>query len=973
MFYICTHCAYTLLHLRPFTMATQSTGIKTALLFSPLLLASRKDILRFIRIHKATGITSYDITAFDEAVLRRQYGSLPKPAKDALDGLTEASLAKIEDDIIRKHKAQKSGVPLHQFLLTAYTRRLVQQLETLKPFLPLIKWYHQVPNPATGNLLVAPCIFSTYKIQLQFEVVNEDGLQLISWVVINNARYNITDFRRFHFLLESKNEYFFLPFKDYQTIEWLLHNDPDQYAHDAPLFAQHILSRLEEDYEVQRNNLFEVKTIEVLPVQRVLLSEISNSFLVFTPQWLYDGFLVEGGWKELFETTVQGKAIAIKRNKEAENHFKKQLEALHPNFPKQLNGYYYISFAEAQKKQWFLKVYHQLLEMNIELAGIDMLTHFRYSVHKPVTTIKILEKGSNILTVNFNLHFGEEAVPLAELQKILIAGQRAVMLKDGTLGVFPEAWLTAYGTIIKHSKVINKTSLQVPQWLAITESEKENGNSDLKVTVSESWWERWQRWQKPDSVVYPVPASVEAILRPYQQKGFEWMKMMAEINAGACLADDMGLGKTLQTICFIADRLQQNSNALALIICPSSLIYNWHKEISKFTPHLRTYVHHGNARDINNIDKDKYDVCITSYGTLRSDAELLSTIIFDTAVVDESHNIKNPSAQITKAVNQLKAISRVALSGTPVMNNTFDLYSQLEFLLPGMFGNREFFKREYADPIDRDRNEEKIWLLQKLTAPFILRRTKEQVAKDLPEKTESILWCSMNTAQKNMYDEIKDSIKSNLFLNIKSEGLGKSKLAVLQGIMKLKQVCSSPLLLPKEEQTTNESVKTDVLLDELINLGNHKVLVFSQFSSMLHLLAGTLTKKGIAFYLLEGSSTPKQRAAMVENFQLAENATNIFLISLMAGNTGLTLTAADYVFLFDPWWNNAVQQQAIDRTHRIGQTKKIFAYKMICKDTIEEKIIQLQQTKKELSENLIGDTDGFVKELTKEDVEFLFS
>jgi len=954
-------------------MAAQDSKNTIALLFVPAELSRRKDIVRFIHIIKKNGLTQYDIAVLDETIIRRQYGNQPKMVKDAINSVTEHSLIKIEEEIIKKHKLQKSGVPLRQFLLPAYTRRLLQQLETLKPFFPLLKWYHQVPNPTTGNLLIAPCSFSTYKLQLKFEVVNENGLQLISWVVIGNASYNINEFRRFHFLLESKNEYFFLSFKDYQTIEWLLQNDPAQYANDASLFAQNILSRLEEDYVVERNNLFDVKTIDVLPIQRVLLSEISNSFLVFTPQWLYDGYLAEGTWKESIETTVNGEALVVKRNKEAETNFKKQLEALHLNFPKQLNGYYHISFAEAQKKQWFLKVYHQLLDMNIELVGIDMLTHFRYSAHKPATIIAVLKKDTNTLVVDFSLKFGEEAVPLAELQKILIAGQRAVMLKDGALGVFPETWLADYATMVKHSKVINKTSLQVPQWLAITEQERENGNSNLKVTISESWWDRWQRWQQPDSIIYPVPTLVQATLRPYQQKGFEWMKMMAEVNAGACLADDMGLGKTLQTICFIADRLQQNNNALALIICPSSLIYNWQKEISKFTPHLRTYVHHGTTRDINNIDKEKYDVCITSYGTLRSDVELLAEIIFDTAVVDESHNIKNPSAQITKAVNQLQAISRVALSGTPVMNNTFDLYSQLEFLLPGMFGNREFFKREYADPIDRDRNEEKIWMLQKLTAPFILRRTKEQVAKDLPEKTESVLWCSMSTAQKNMYDEIRDSIKSNLFLNIKSEGLGKSKLAVLQGIMKLKQVCSSPLLLPKEEQTTDESVKTNVLLDEIINLGNHKVLVFSQFSSMLHLLADALTKKGIAFYLLEGSSTPKQRAAMVENFQQQDNTTNIFLISLMAGNTGLTLTAADYVFLFDPWWNNAVQQQAIDRTHRIGQTKKVFAYKMICKDTIEEKIIQLQQTKKELSENLIGDTDGFVKELTKEDVEFLFS
>ncbi|MFT3682184.1 MAG: DEAD/DEAH box helicase [Ferruginibacter sp.] len=953
-------------------MATQTTVSKTALLFSPMHLTSRKEVLRSIHINKANGITKYDITALDDTAIRKQLGEQPKQVKDAVHGLTEDALTKIEDEIIRKHKAQKSGVPLRQFLIPAYTRRLVQQLETLKPFFPLLKWYHQAPNPATGNLMIAPCTFSTFKTQLKFEVISEDGLQLVTWVTINSIAYKIEDFRRFHFLLESRNEYFFLAFKDYQTIEWLQHNNTGNYANDPNAFAQNILSKLEDDYEVERNNLFAVSTIEVIPIHRVLLSEISNAFLVFTPQWLYDGHLIEGNWKENYETTVQGNAIIVKRNKEAETGFKKQLESLHANFPKQLNGYYHISFAEAQKKQWFLKIYHQLLDMNIELVGIDMLSHFRYSPHKPVTTIEILKKDTNTLTIHFNLQFAEETVALSELQKILIAGQRAVMLKDGSLGVFSEAWLAEYATIVKHSKILNKKELQVPQWLAVTEQEKEAGNH-LKITVSEGWWEKWQRWQQPEGIIYAIPQTVQATLRPYQQKGFEWMKMMAEISAGACLADDMGLGKTLQTICFVADRLHQNSNGLALIICPSSLIYNWQKEFGKFTPKLRVYVHHGATRDINNISNAQYDVIITSYGTLRSDVEALAAIVFDTAVVDESHNIKNPAAQITKAVNQLQAISRVTLSGTPVMNNTFDLYSQLEFLLPGMFGSREFFKREYADPIDRDRNEEKIWMLQKLTAPFILRRTKEQVAKDLPEKTESILWCSMSNAQKSMYDEIRDSIKSNLFLNIKNEGIGKSKLAVLQGIMKLKQVCSSPLLLPKEEQTTDESVKTTVLLDEIVNLGDHKVLVFSQFSSMLHLLADTLAKKKIQFYLLEGSTAPKQRAAMVDSFQEPGNKTNIFLISLMAGNTGLTLTAADYVFLFDPWWNNAVQQQAIDRTHRIGQTKKVFAYKMICKDSIEEKIIQLQQAKKELSENLIGDTEGFVKELTKEDVEFLFS
>ena len=954
-------------------MADKKTEKKTALLLLPLQLTQQKNILRSIHVTKNTQGVKYDIANLDNTELIRYYDELPRQAKQWLYSLTSEGLYRMEDEIIKRHKQQKSGVQLSQMLMTAYTRKLQEQFEFFKPFAHLVKWYHQLPNAATGNITTAPCSFSNYKPSLQFEIIKHNNLLLLQTIVtINGSNYMLDSFRRFHFLLESNNEYFLLAGKDYQTLEWLVQKNPSQYNTDAPLLAENILSRLEENYTVQRNNLFSVTTIDVLPRQRVLLSEISNSFLVLTPQWLYDGYVAEGEWKEFFETTNRGETIVVKRNKEIETAFKKQLVALHPNFVKQLNGWYYLSFADAQKKQWFLKVYHQLLEMDIELAGIDMLTHFRYSPHKPVTEMNIVKKDNDVLLADFSLQFGEEKIPLPELQKMLIAGQRAVMLKDGSLGVLTEIWIAEYATIIKHSKV-DKKQLNIPQWLAISEQKSEIINQPLKITVSNEWWKNWERWQQADEVLYPVSTKINATLRPYQQKGFEWLKMLAAINAGACLADDMGLGKTLQTICFITDRLEQIKDGIVLIVCPSSLIYNWQQEVAKFAPYLRTYIHHGQARNISNISSETMDICITSYGTMRSDIEQLSALVFDVAVIDESHNIKNPSAQSTRAIYQLQVRSRIALSGTPVMNNTFDLYSQLEFLLPGMFGSKEFFKREYADAIDRDRNEEKIATLQKLTAPFILRRTKEQVAKDLPEKTESVLWCNMGMAQKEMYEGIKENIKSNLFLNIKTDGLGKSKLAVLQGIMKLKQVCSSPLLLPGDEQTTVHSVKTDMLLEELANLGNHKVLVFSQFTKMLNLLAETFTKKGVSFYQLDGSTPPKQRAAMAADFQQPGNTTNVFLISLMAGNTGLTLTAADYVFLFDPWWNNAVQQQAIDRTHRIGQTKNVFAYKMICKDTIEEKIIQLQQRKKELSEHLIGDNEGFVKQLSKEDVEFLFS
>jgi SNF2 family DNA or RNA helicase len=385
-------------------------------------------------------------------------------------------------------------------------------------------------------------------------------------------------------------------------------------------------------------------------------------------------------------------------------------------------------------------------------------------------------------------------------------------------------------------------------------------------------------------------------------------------------------------------------------------------------------VYHGNQRRAEQLQQEDIQVIITTYGTLRADAENILSQPYGVAILDESHNIKNPSAQVTRAVNSIKADTCMALSGTPVVNNTFDLYSQLNVVLPGMFGSREFFKREYADAIDRFADEEKIQALQKLTAPFILRRTKEQVAADLPEKTETILWCTMAARQRELYENIKEQIRSSLFLDIKTQGFAKSKLAVIQGILKLRQVCNSALLLPEDERSDcDTSVKTEVLLEELQNiLPGHKALVFSQFSTMLDLLAAECDQQGIAYYHFDGQTPANKRTEMVKAFQQEDNTVHLFLISLKAGNSGLTLTAADYVFLFDPWWNTAVQQQAIDRTHRIGQTKNVFAYKMICKDTIEEKIIRLQQKKKQLADDLVSADEGFVKALSEEDIAYLF-
>jgi SNF2 family DNA or RNA helicase len=942
------------------------------LLLSPHRLLTDHIIIESIHINKTPkGAVDLVVEELSNAELKKHYPQLPKPARDIMIWFSKGGVAYIADELKTLYELKRNKTDFESHYRNEILRKLHDLLLRLKPFAATEKWYHKIPIDKR-NYKTGPCKFSNFRPYLEFQVTKETGNYFLkTFINLNGEKYPLEALQRTHFLLESRSEYFLLAFKDYQTLEWLEVNDPGQYKSDPEALATNILTKLEEDYRVNRNNLFETTKVDTIPVNRVMLSEISGSFLMLTPQWLYDGFLQEGSWKEKTDVITGGKTYCIYRNKEEETKLVHFLESLHPNFPKQLNGYYYLSFADAQKKQWFAKTYHKLLDLGIEVVGMDMLKHFRYSPHKATTATEIKEEAESIIKLNIKVTFGEEEIALNELQKILYAGQKAVLLKDGSLGLLDDEWLVKYSGLIKHGK-IEKKSLIVGRWMALGDQV----DTDKRI-IKKEWWNKWEKWQSAScDHLYTVPAEVKIEgLRPYQQKGYEWLRLLAEAGCSGCLADDMGLGKTLQTICFIVSRLEVNSAAKHLVVCPSSLMYNWQQELNRFAPAVNNIVYHGGSRNIDVFTDPKSQLIITSYGTMRSDIEKMREVIFDTIVVDESHNIKNPSALTTRAINELRSITRVALSGTPVMNNTFDLYGQLNFLLPGMLGSREFFKREYADPIDRERDQEKIKALQKITGPFILRRTKEQVATDLPEKTETILWCEMDGDQRFAYDSIKENIKDSLFLEIKDKGFNSGKLSVLHGIMKLRQVCNSCELVKDENLFTYNSIKTKVLIEELKNIyGNHKALVFSQFTSMLDILERDLTSHNIDYFRLDGSTQADKRQDLVNQFNSEDSDTRVFLLSLKAGNAGLNLTSADYVFLFDPWWNKAVEQQAIDRTHRIGQTKNVFAYKMICRNTIEEKIVILQQRKSKLSEELIGgDDDGFVKNLSEEDVEFLFS
>jgi non-specific serine/threonine protein kinase len=451
------------------------------------------------------------------------------------------------------------------------------------------------------------------------------------------------------------------------------------------------------------------------------------------------------------------------------------------------------------------------------------------------------------------------------------------------------------------------------------------------------------------------------------------LNYLNEVGWGGILADDMGLGKTVQALSCLQLFKEKTKKMRALVVCPTTLMFNWENEIKKFTPKLTYKIHHGGERERDKKLFDNFDVVITTYGTLRGDIKFMAETEFDYVVLDESQAIKNPQSKVTKAACLLNAKHRICMSGTPLQNNTFDIYAQMNFLNPGMLGSVEYFRNEFATPIDKFGEREHKDHLKKLLFPFILRRTKEQVAKDLPAKTETILFCEMEEEQRNIYDAYRNDYRDKILGVIKEQGIDKSQLTILQGLMKLRQICDSPAIMNEKEQMPNVSVKLDELTREITeNIGHHKALIFSQFLGMLGLIRQRLTELGVKFEYFDGSTSATDREKAIQSFQ-NDDEVRVFLISLKAGGVGLNLTAADYVYIVDPWWNPAVEQQAIDRTHRIGQTKNIFAYRMICKDTIEDKILQLQDKKRSLARDLVADDTGFVKTLTREDVEYLFS
>ena len=576
-----------------------------------------------------------------------------------------------------------------------------------------------------------------------------------------------------------------------------------------------------------------------------------------------------------------------------------------------------------------------------------------------------VKSGIDWLEVDGAVSFGDEDISLYDLIDRIKDNQSTITLNDGSLGYFREEDFQKLQGLLKlGKKTKDGYHFQNSQTFIL--------DALLADQPEVSFDEAFQKARKKLSGFKGIgkkspPKSLQGELRPYQKEGLAWLHFTREFGVGACLADDMGLGKTVQVISLLEHRrLDKKVKKPTLIILPTSLIFNWQREFEKFTPKMKVYVHTGVDRSKDTKIFNKHDVVLTTYGLMRNDIEVLKEVSFDYAILDEGQAIKNASTASAKASRLIQADHRIIMSGTPIENHLGELWSLFEFLNPGMLGTASAFRNFNASVQDKATLE----VFSKALRPMILRRKKEDVAKDLPAKTEQTLYCQMEDKQLKYYNKLRDAYRQEL-LGVGEAEFRKSKLKVLEALTRLRQAACHPGLIDTKK-SKDESAKLKMVIPQIAEVidEGHKVLVFSQFTKFLGLVKKEFDKQKISYEYLDGRT--KNRQEKVDKFQKDPDC-KLFLISLKAGGTGLNLTEAEYVYLLDPWWNPAAEAQAIDRAHRIGQKRNVFAYRVIAKDSIEEKILELQESKKALADSILSGDNKSLRNLTKDDLEVLFS
>lgn len=621
------------------------------------------------------------------------------------------------------------------------------------------------------------------------------------------------------------------------------------------------------------------------------------------------------------------------------------------------------------------------------------------------------------------VRFGSFVFPFTRLKPNILRGIREFPLPDGSIAIIPAAWMTRLVKVFhfgdEEGDALSLKKMHHPLLDDLGEFQDDTARKVPAIIP------------KPEAIEdVPLPEGFTAKLRAYQQTGYNWLSYLGSQHLGGCLADDMGLGKTIQTLAYLQANFNKNIHVLpdmapadsamaaqlsifdpvaelqgqgstdagqvlsklpkgqtgdqtdvapeppsrpCLVIAPTSLIYNWEQEARRFNPGIRTLVYAGTQRDRYFGMIPYSDLVISSYGTIRNDAERLAAFKFRVVVLDESQAIKNPLSLTARSLQSIKADQKIALTGTPVENTLLDLWSQMNFLNPGLLGTYRYFQEHYIKPIERNHDQKRGMELAKLVKPYILRRTKKQVTPELPEKFEKVHYCEMSPLQRELYEKTKSQYRNEILDSIQQHGTNRSRFKVIAGLTRLRQLAINPLLMHEDFEGSSGKYEQIIHMLQRAVDGGHKVLVFSQFVQHLAIIEQWLQETQIDYCKLIGEMPGQERAAAINRFQQEEEQVPVFLLSLKAGNAGINLTAADYVFLCDPWWNPFVMQQAESRAHRIGQQKPVFSYKFITRDSIEEKILHMQERKQKLAFSVMEGEDQWVGQLSEEEIHELFA
>jgi SNF2 family DNA or RNA helicase len=671
--------------------------------------------------------------------------------------------------------------------------------------------------------------------------------------------------------------------------------------------------------------------------------------------------------------------------------------------------------------EWIADHKNALSALGIEIEQSNDLN--KYFVGNREIKLEVTEQ-KDWFDIKAVVKFGEYTFSFLSLKENILRGKREFILPNGQIAVIPNEWFGNLAGILEFSTSDEAITLE-KHHIGLIDELNQQGGKYLRLS------EKLEQIKLNGQEIRDIepPKNFKGSLRPYQKAGYNWFYFLKQNSFGGCLADDMGLGKTIQTLALLQkekelfieskksdgvptiimpietedapqlslfkDQQQPETEEPAskedpsvspqhpsqsflpeelktyirtsLIVVPNSLVYNWFTEAKKFTPDMKVLIYTGINREKNPNLFVKYDLVISTYGTVRVDVDILKNFKFNYIILDESQSIKNPQSQSARAVKLLRAAHRLVLTGTPIENSVQELWSQLAFINPGLVGNLPTFTERFVVPIEKQGDQAKMQQLKAIIRPFVLRRTKDQVAEELPPKVEQVVYCNMTEEQSEAYETVKSYFRNEILKSIKEMGLAKSHLALLAGLTKLRQIANHPKLTNPDFEGQSGKFDEIIAKSETAKAEGHKVLLFSQFVKQLDIYKQYFDKKGWKYAYLDGSLTNEQRQRAVEEFQQNDEI-KYFLISLKAGGLGLNLTTADYVFIIDPWWNPAVERQAVDRSHRIGQTRTVFNYKFITKDTVEEKILALQERKKALADNIITTEESFVKSIDVDEI-----